>query len=127
MIDTAGLSEWMYIAVITVIVLGIPVAGLSLMVFNLSHDLGAVPPGVTAVRHPMAVPAVVLGVLGLTCLPLGPVAWFFGARAVAVIDSHPLRYTGRDVAVIGRTLGMVGTLLMGVSVAAISLVNVPVG
>ncbi|MDO9378231.1 MAG: DUF4190 domain-containing protein [Nocardioidaceae bacterium] len=75
---------------------------------------------------PGAVVALVLGVValvgGMTCLlPIlaAPVAWVFGHRAVRFIDrSEAGAYTGRGMAMAGWVLGVVGTVLLVLGIAA---------
>lgn len=56
-----------------------------------------------------------LGILGLVAVPfLPPFAWYLGSQALAEIDAAPGVYGNRDHATIGRILGIVGTILLGV-------------
>lgn len=67
--------------------------------------------------HPQATTILVLGVLSLICCQiLGPVAWIMGKKAVAEIDATPGRYAGRDKANIGKILGIIGTVLLVLSI-----------
>lgn len=68
--------------------------------------------------HPQATTVLVLGVLGLVlCQLLSPVAWVMGSRVVREIDAGGGRVGGRGSANAGRICGMVGTILIGVSLA----------
>ncbi|MBE7325399.1 DUF4190 domain-containing protein [Nocardioides sp. Y6] len=67
--------------------------------------------------HPQATTILVLGILSLICCQiLGPVAWIMGKKAVAEIDATPGRYSGRDKANIGKILGIIGTVLLVLSI-----------
>jgi hypothetical protein len=56
--------------------------------------------------------------IGLTLL-LAPAAWVVGARAVREIDASPGRYGGRDRAQAGKVMGIIGTVLLLLSVLAV--------
>ncbi len=69
-------------------------------------------------KHPSAGTALTLGILsvaGVFCFigpVLGPVAWWLGHQVVTEIDRSPGRYSGRSAAEAGRTLGIIGTVLL---------------
>jgi uncharacterized membrane protein YjgN (DUF898 family) len=69
-------------------------------------------------EHPQATTILVLGILSLAvCGLVGPFAWSMGNRALREIDASYGQLTGRDMVNIGRILGMVGTILLGVGIA----------
>lgn len=75
--------------------------------------------------HPQATTVMVLGILGLVlCQVLSPVAWVMGNRVVREIDASGGRIGGRGPANTGRICGIVGTILIGVSVAFLLLLAV---
>ena len=62
---------------------------------------------------PGAVPALVLGILGLLVCPLlGPFAWVYGRRGEEAADASAGTLGGRGLATAGKVLGIVGTLLI---------------
>ena len=66
-----------------------------------------------------AVTAFVLGILGVILCPLlGPVAWVLGRRGEQEIDSSGGAVGGRGLATAGKVLGMVGTFLLALVIAA---------
>jgi hypothetical protein len=78
----------------------------------------AYPPagGPYAPDHPKATTVLVLGILGVVvCQVLGPFAWVMGKRTVAEIDASGGRLGGRGSAQAGYVLGVVGTVLLGLS------------
>ena len=90
-------------------------------------------PGYTAVppAHPSANTALVLGLVGLigyflcgVTIFLSPFAWSAGSKAIREIDAEPGRYSGRDTANTGRILGIIGTVILGLSVLALLVVIV---
>lgn len=65
------------------------------------------------VDHPRGVLILVLGILSLVCCsPLGVVAWVMGNSALREIDAAPGRYGNRQIVQIGRILGIIGTVLL---------------
>ena len=82
------------------------------------------PPGYgpPPVNHPQATTILVLGILSLVvCGICGPFAWSMGSKALREIDAsamsaHPLG--GRETVNVGRILGIVGTVLLGLGVLA---------
>lgn len=71
------------------------------------------PPGLPRPSHPQATTVLVLGILGLVlCQLVGPFAWQMGNRVVREIDASGGQYDGREMANIGRILGIVATALM---------------
>jgi hypothetical protein len=78
---------------------------------------GAPPPGYGPVPdHPKATTALVLGILGLVlCQLLAPVAWVVGKRSRDEIDASGGRYGGRGSAQAGYVMGVIGTILIVVT------------
>ena len=66
--------------------------------------------------HPQATVVLILGILGLVlCQVISPFAWVMGNRVVAEIDASNGQVGGRSMANAGRICGIVGTLLIAVS------------
>ncbi|HEX7136057.1 MAG TPA: hypothetical protein VF228_25985 [Iamia sp.] len=77
------------------------------------------------VEHPQGTMVLVLGILGIVaCQLVAPFAWVMGNRALEEIDRDPLRYSNRSNVNVGRILGMVGTILLGVTLVLVVLVIV---
>ena len=55
---------------------------------------------------------------GIT-LVLSPFAWAIGRKSVAEIDADPTRYGGRDKAMAGKVMGIIGTVLLILGIVAI--------
>lgn len=71
-------------------------------------------------EHPQAIVVLVLGIIGVTVVPfIAPVAWVMGGWVLRQIDANPGAYSRRDFVVVGRILGMVGTLLVSLIVLLI--------
>jgi hypothetical protein len=94
------------------------------------QQYGATPgyghPGQAPVNHPQATTALVLSLVGLVgffvcgiTLVLSPFAWRMGARAVREIDENPGMYRGREQANAARIMGLIGTVLLALSVLAL--------
>ncbi len=67
--------------------------------------------------HPRATLSMILGILGLVCCSVAaPFAWRIGAKAVSEIDASGGRLTGRGQAQAGKILGLIGTVLLALSV-----------
>jgi hypothetical protein len=82
------------------------------------------PPGYPAVRpdHPRATTAMVLGILGfVVCGICAPFAWSIGGKAVKEIDASGGAYGGRGQAQAGYVMGIIGTVLLGLSVVGVVL------
>ncbi len=81
---------------------------------------GAPPPpmgGAGAVDHPKGITILVLGILSLVCCsPLGIAAFVMGNNALKEIDADPARYSNRQLVVIGRILGIIGMVLLVLSI-----------
>jgi len=68
------------------------------------------------VDHPKGITILVLGILSLVCCsPLGIAAFVMGNNALKEIDADPARYGNRQIVVIGRILGIVGMVLLALS------------
>jgi Domain of unknown function (DUF4190) len=68
------------------------------------------------VDHPRGVTILVLGILGIVCCsPLGIVAFIMGNNALREIDAQPGRYRNRQLVQIGRILGIIGMVLLVLS------------
>lgn len=76
-------------------------------------------------RYPeatQATTALVLGILGLVvCGILAPFAWNMGNKELAAIDAGRRPPENRGTANAGRILGIIGTVLLGVSIVIILL------
>lgn len=78
--------------------------------------------------HPQATTILILGICALVlCQVLGPFAWSMGNKALREIDASqgtqaPLG--GRDTVNVGRILGMVSTILLGLAIVVVVLVVV---
>jgi hypothetical protein len=60
-----------------------------------------------------AIPALVLGIVGIILCPLlAPVAWSLGRKAEREVDASGGTLTGRGEATAGKVIGIVGTVLM---------------
>lgn len=72
------------------------------------------PYGVPMVRqHPKSTPILVLGLLSILGLSIcGPIAWVMGNNAMREIDASPAQYTDRGTVNVGRILGIIGTVLL---------------
>lgn len=87
----------------------------------------ALPPNLPA--HPKSTTALVLGIVGLAggliCwLPLvvSPFALVMGRKAVKEIDAHPGTWSGRETANAGYITGIIGTVVLGLAIAAAAVV-----
>ncbi|MCL8024566.1 DUF4190 domain-containing protein [Nocardioides bruguierae] len=77
-------------------------------------------------RHGQAMPALVLGIvglaLGLMCglgFLASPVAWVLGARARRAVRREPDRWGGTGEATAGMVLGIIGTVFLALGLLAI--------
>ncbi|HYN29015.1 MAG TPA: DUF4190 domain-containing protein [Dermatophilaceae bacterium] len=76
-----------------------------------------VPMGGGPVDHPKGMTILILGVLSLVCCsPLGIAAFVMGNKALQEIDAQPGRYGNRQLVQIGRILGIIGTVLLVLSI-----------
>ena len=96
------------------------------------HSYGQQPPGpppygygqpAYAPRdHPQATTVLILGILGLVlCQIIAPFAWVMGNRVVREIDASGGQVGGRGLANAGRICGIVGTVLIAISVVVLLL------
>jgi uncharacterized membrane protein YjgN (DUF898 family) len=87
---------------------------------NPYQPYGQVPPpyGYAPPRdHPQGTTVLVLGILGLVlCQVLSPFAWVMGNRVIREIDLSNGAIGGRSSANAGRICGIIGTVLLGLSV-----------
>ncbi len=75
------------------------------------------PPYARPPDHPQTTTILILGICGLVlCQVLGPFAWSMGNKALREIDASQGQLGGRDSVNIGRILGMVSTILLGLAV-----------
>lgn len=73
-------------------------------------------PGQYAPDHPRATTVLVLGILSVVlCQVLGPFAWVMGKKTVEEIDASGGAIGGRGAANAGYVLGIVATVLLGLS------------
>ena len=62
----------------------------------------------------------VFGILSLVvCAPLGILAWIFGQGDLREMDQGLMDPTGREMTNTGRILGIVGTVLFGLTILGI--------
>ena len=67
--------------------------------------------------HPQSTTAMILGIVGLVvCQVLAPFAWVTGKRTLDEIDASGGRLGGRGQAQAGYILGIIGTVILGLSV-----------
>ena len=65
--------------------------------------------------HPQGTAVLVLGIVGIVvCGIAAVVAWVMGNKALKEIDANPSAYSNRQLVVIGRILGIIGTILWAV-------------
>jgi hypothetical protein len=77
------------------------------------HDGYAPPTG----NHPQGTLVLVLGIAGLLVAGiLSPVAWVLGSRALKEIRATGLHPANEQLLVVGRVLGIIGTLLLVLAV-----------
>jgi hypothetical protein len=69
------------------------------------------------IEHPQGTTVLILGVLGIVaCQIVAPFAWVMGNKALEEIDRDPLRYSNRSNVNLGRILGMVGSIILGLGI-----------
>lgn len=81
--------------------------------------------------HGKALASMIVGIVSLVlCFGYGigllgsPVAWWLGARSLKEIDAAPGRYSGRGMAQAGQILGIIGTILLGLFLFAVTVILV---
>lgn len=75
------------------------------------------PPYGYAVDHPQGTTVLVLGILSIVmCQVCGPFAWSIGRKTLAEIDAQPGRYSNRGLVQAGYICGIVGSILLALSV-----------
>lgn len=75
--------------------------------------------------HPQATTVLVLGILGLLlCQVLAPFAWIMGGRVLREIDAAGGAIGGRGSVNAGRICGIIGTVMLALSIAVSLLVVV---
>lgn len=83
-----------------------------------AYDYGYARP-VTSSEHPNAVPALVLGLVGLFFMPLlCPVGWFLAARGRREVAENPGRWSSTSTLTAGLVIGIIGTVAWGLFLAA---------
>jgi hypothetical protein len=60
-----------------------------------------------------------LGVVGLFFNPVGPIAWALGNGELKAIDAGRRHPENRSSAATARVLGIIGTVLLGISIAVV--------
>ena len=84
------------------------------------HDPFSEPPRTSPGRAEGAIPALVLGILGIVFCPLcGPFAWFLGRKAEGLVDASGGTLSGRGEATAGKILGIIACVLMVLGVIAL--------
>jgi hypothetical protein len=74
-----------------------------------------------------AIPALILGIIGLVFCPLvAPFAWFLGRKAERLVDESNGTLTGRGEATAGKILGIVACVLMIIGIILV-IVLIAVG
>lgn len=67
-----------------------------------------------ATDHPNAIPALIMGIIGLVLFsPLAPVAWFLAAKGQREARLDPARWRPGGVIVAAKVLGIIGTVFLG--------------
>jgi Domain of unknown function (DUF4190) len=70
--------------------------------------------------HPRATVALILGILGIVaCSVVAPFALVIGRRSVTEIDASGGRLGGRGMAQAGFILGVIGTVILALSVIGV--------
>ena len=78
------------------------------------------PPPFRPQDHPQTTTILILGILGLAaCGVLGPFAWSMGNKALREIDASNGQLGGRDTVNVGRILGIIATIFLGVALVFI--------
>ncbi len=72
-------------------------------------------------EHPNAVATLVLGVVGFLFPLTFPIAWYLGAKGARETRNNPGRWRSSPMMTVGMVLGIVGTVLMLLGIAAFTL------
>ncbi|MPZ62792.1 MAG: DUF4190 domain-containing protein [Propionibacteriales bacterium] len=72
-------------------------------------------------NHPRAIPALVLGIVGLFCGIAAPFALFIGKKAMDEIDASGGQVGGRGPAQAGFILGIIGSILLVIGVLTLPM------
>lgn len=84
-----------------------------------AHDYGY-SPNLAPSEHPNAIPALVLGIIGLVLFPLvAPVAWYLGAKGQREMRYDPGRWRPSGSLTAGKVLGIIGTSFMALGILII--------
>jgi hypothetical protein len=77
-------------------------------------------------EHPQGTTILVLGICSLViCGLFGPFAWNMGNKAIKEMDAQPgVTFSNRGTVNGGRICGIIGTVLMGLGIAALVLIMV---
>lgn len=87
------------------------------------YQPGGPPPAWGAPDHPQATTILILGILGLVlCQLCAPFAWVMGSRAKREIDASGGRMGGRSAVMAGYIMGIVGSVIMILSLLAVVVV-----
>ena len=91
------------------------------------NQYGAPAYGFAPPDHPQAVTVLILGIVSVAvCGFVAPFAWVMGNRVVREIDASNGQVGGRSTANAGRICGIIGTVLIGLSllivVAALAII-----
>jgi uncharacterized membrane protein YjgN (DUF898 family) len=71
-------------------------------------------------KHPQAVTVLVLGILGIVvCGLCGPFAWSMGSKAEREMAAQPGRWSGGSEITVGKILGIVSTVLLGLALVVL--------
>lgn len=78
-----------------------------------------------ATDHPNAVPALIMGIIGLVLFqPLAPVAWYLAAKGQREARLDPGRWRTGGLITAAKILGIIGTVLLGLVAAFVMFVIV---
>jgi uncharacterized membrane protein YjgN (DUF898 family) len=75
------------------------------------------PPPPPPASSSQAITSLVLGILGVVCCSfLSPIAWYMGNQELQAIRQGRAPATGEGLAKAGQILGIIGTVLLGLTV-----------
>lgn len=70
--------------------------------------------------HPKGMTVLVLGIISVVLAPIcGPFAWSMGRKTLREIDAAPMAYSNRSEVSVGMILGIVGTVVLILTVAVL--------